>query len=174
MQMDFFVNYGEKEMEVIAWLLKTRTKTNVKEFCKGFIAGVFVLGALIYDLFFYSNKTTAQWVTLLILVILCMGKAILGLMGIVDYKGIAESKNRRFKGKSVRYTFGEEEIICSSDMGKSLKKWSDVIEWGEYNGCVFLMLKSNDAIIINEDASEMNEIEELKKMLRQKINNNQE
>ena len=29
-------------------------------------------------------------------------------------------------------------------------------------------------IIINEDASEMNEIEELKKMLRQKINNNQE
>ena len=58
--MDFAVTLEKKEMEVIAWMLKTRTKTHIIEACKGLVLGLIVLAVEIYNIFYYEESTAAQ------------------------------------------------------------------------------------------------------------------
>lgn len=74
--MTFRVIFEKKDLEIIAWLLQTRSKTHMQVFRKAIVMALIVTCVLAYDVFFYEMRTTAQWVILLILDSACVIKAV--------------------------------------------------------------------------------------------------
>lgn len=166
--MEFAVTLEKKEISVIGWMLKNRTKTHIIEGCKGLVLGLIVLAVTVYNIFFYEEKTTAQVVILVMLTVLCFGRMTLAWMKMINYEAIAERKNKSVKGKTAYYSFTEEGVTCSSENGSETIVWEDFTEWGEYNDCTFAMFKGGIVIILDHRKYEKENIEELKTLLRNK------
>lgn len=166
--MDFAVTLEKKEMEVIAWMLKTRTKTHIIEACKGLVLGLIVLAVEIYNIFYYEESTAAQVIILTILAVVCFGKTVLSYLKMINYNAIAERKNKTLKGKTVTYSFKDEGVFCGSEGGTESIEWAKFTEWGEYNGCVFVMFGGGVIIILDEEKYDKEVMKELKQLLMQK------
>ena len=166
--MEFAVTLEKKEMEVVAWMLKTRTKTHIIEACKGIVLGFIVLGVELYNIFIYEDSTAAQIIILSILAAACIVKAVLSWRKRLNYRGIAEKKNKSIKGRTAHYTFHEEGVLCSVSGIEEFFDWTKFTEWGEYNGCVFIMFGGGIIIILDEEKYGQDAIWELKSLLMQK------
>ncbi len=166
--MEFVVILEKKEMSVIGWMLKTRTKTHIFEASKGLVLGLIVLAVTIYNIFFYEESTTAQVVILVILTLLCFGRMTLAWMKMLNYDGIAERKNKSVKGKAAQYTFCETGVTCSSENGSETMDWDQLTEWGEYNGCTFVLFKGGVVIVLDHEKHEKEKMEELHCLLNEK------
>lgn len=166
--MKFTVTVGEKEIRVIAWLLQTRSNTHRGVFLRTAAVALVVVLVFLYDLFFYDARTTAQWVVLLILTVLCIGQTIAVNMGMVDYIKIAKKRAKSMIGEPIEYSFGTKGIWCETDKVMDMKEWDEIREWGEYDGCIFIMFRSNDAIIFDQDKYTEESMNSLKELLRSK------
>lgn len=166
--MEFTVTLEKKEMEVLAWMLKTRTKTHIFEAGKGLVLGLIVLAVTLYNIFLYEESTTAQVVILVLLTLVCFGKMALAGMKMLNYDGIAERKNKSLKGKAAYYAFDETGVTCSSENGSETMGWDKFDEWGEYNDCTFVLFKGGIVIILDHEKHEKEKIETLKILLRNK------
>ena len=166
--MKFTVTLEKKEMEVLAWMLKTRTKTHIFEAGKGLVLGLIVLAVTLYNIFLYEESTTAQVVILVLLTLVCFGKMALAGMKMLNYDGIAERKNKSVKGKAAYYAFDETGVTCSSENGSESMEWDKFEEWGEYNDCTFVLFKGGVVIILDHEKHEQEKIEALNRLLAQK------
>ncbi len=163
--MRFVVTLEEKELRVIAWLLQTRSNTHRGVFLRTAAVASVVALVFLYDLFFYDARTTAQWVVLLILTVLCIGQTIAVHMGMIDYMKIAKRRAKAMIGVPIEYSFGNKGIWCETDKVMDIKEWSEIREWGEYEGCIFIMFRSNDAIIFDQDKYTDESMDSLKELL---------
>lgn len=167
--MTVYVTLEEKDIEIIAWLLETRSKTHLHVFWKACILSIIVAGVFIYNVCFYEMRTTPQWVILLILVAVCIGKSILSYRGMIDYLKIAKRRTKPLLKKTISYTFLDEGILCENGNKREKLMWKDIKEWGVHNGYIFIMLQSNDAIIFDQREYEHEQMLQLKELLDRKL-----
>ena len=166
--MEFEVSMGEREIKVAAWMLKTKSKANMAEFWKAVILEVVVLSVCIYNVFFYDNSTAAQKIILIILAVVCMVKAVLCKMKKINFVALAEKKNKHLKGKSYTCVFKDENVLCIGQKGTDTMEWSELTEWGEKNGCVYIIFKSGNTIILDEEKYDEQRMNDLKHLLDEK------
>ena len=167
--MTVYVTLEEKDIETIAWLLETRSKTHLHVFWKACILSIIVTGVFIYNVGFYEERTTAQWVILLLLAVVCIGKSVLSYRGMIDYLKIAKKRTKPLLKKTISYTFLDEGILCENGNKREKLMWKDIKEWGVHNGYIFIMLQSNDAIIFDQREYEHEQMLQLKELLERKL-----
>ena len=145
--MTLYATLKEKDVEIIAWLLQTKSKTHMHVFLKACLLSIIVTGVFVYDVCFYKMRTTPQWVTLLLLTVVCIGKSIISYRGMIDYSKIAKKRTKPLLNKTIGYTFSEENIVCENGNKREKLLWKDIKEWGMHEGYLFVILQSNDAFI---------------------------
>ena len=164
--MRFVTTIGNKELETLAWLLETRTKVHNVEFYKGLVLSIAILVATYYNFFCFEESTTAQKCILLILLIACIARTVFCKIGKVNYFAIAKQKNKKMQKKPIICDFNEEEV--SIDNGKQTEelKYAELKEWGEHKNCIYILFQSGAAIVLDEAKYESQDIDELKKLLK--------
>lgn len=167
--MKFDMVLEEKDVEMIAWLLQTRSKTHMQILGRILFVTIIVIGALLYDIFFYDERTKTQWMVLSVLAVICVIKSVLTYRGMIDYLKIAKKRTKPILKKKIRYVFSKDGIQCETGLKENFISWRDVKEWGKYKEYIFIMLRSNEAIILNQDRFEASEILQLKALLAEKI-----
>ena len=163
--MEFVTSIGDRELETLAWLLKTKTKVHNVEFYKGIVLSIAVLAVTIYNIFFYNDSTNAQKWILSILSAICIAKTVLCKIGKIDYLAIAKQKNKKIKNKEVVCIFEHDHMIVKTSNQSENFLYADLKEWGEYQQCVYLLFRNGAAIVINEETQAEENIKKLKDLL---------
>ena len=163
--MKFVTSIGDKELETLAWLIKTKTKAHNVEFYKGIILSSAVLAVTIYNIFFYNDSTTAQKWILIILSVICIAKTVLCKIGRIDYLTLAKQKNKKMKNKEVVCIFENDHVIVKTGNQSEEFRYADLKEWGEYQQCIYLLFNNGAAVVINEEKQNKADVEKLKELL---------
>lgn len=168
--MKFEAKIGEKELKVLAWLLEHKTKMRNTEFYKGVLLTCVVLLVCIYDMFFYSEATSAQKWILIIMTIACAARTIACKLGKQDYMEIARHKNRKMIGKAFVCTFNDDSVEIDDGKRTETMKYDDLDEWGEYNGCIYLLFSKGAVIVLDKAKQEEKSIERLREKFEKMSN----
>lgn len=163
--MEFVTSIGDKELETLAWLIKTKTKTHNVEFYKGIALSIVVLTVTIYNIFFYNDSTTAQKWILIILSVICIAKTVLCKIGKIDYLASAKQKNKKMRNKQIICFFENDRVIVKTGERSEDFRYEDLKEWGEYQQCVYLLFHNGAAVVINKEKQIKEDVEELKEFL---------
>ena len=149
--MTLYATLKEKDVEIIAWLLQTKSKTHMHVFLKACLLSIIVTGVFVYDVCFYKMRTTPQWVTL------------------IDYSKIAKKRTKPLLNKTIGYTFSEENIVCENGNKREKLLWKDIKEWGMHEGYLFVILQSNDAFIFDQSQYGYEQMLQFKELLARKL-----
>lgn len=160
--MKFKTKIGERELEVMAWLLEHKTKVRNSEFYKGIVLTLVVLAVCVYDIFFYDQATASQKWILFFMTVACITKTVLCKLGKTDYLAIAKQKNKKMIGKVFTCTFDEAGVEIDDGKRTESISYQDLEEWGEYKGCIYILFSKGAVIILDKAKQEEKEIESLK------------
>ena len=163
--MEFVTGIGDRELETLAWLLKTKTKVHNVEFYKGIALSVVVLAVTGYNICFYDASTTAQKWILCILSAVCIAKTVLCKIGKIDYLTIAKQKNKKKRNKEVICIFEHDRVIVKNGNQVEDFRYMDLKEWGEYQQCIYLLFHNGAAVVINKEEQMKEDVEKLKELL---------
>lgn len=164
--MEFIVMTGEKEMEVCAWLLKEkdRKKSKVNPLFL-ILASLLILSAL------YLQIVEKQGIVLigflLILAAACIARAFIPKEK--DYAKIVNKKNQKIQKEHVIYRFHEDCIEAATRLSTNRCKWKKCLYWGEVYGCIYIVLRGGQVIVIDQEGQKKDAIDALKHLLDRKI-----
>lgn len=162
------IDVGEKEQEVLMEIQLSRS-VNVKKrkFARIFfgILAVLCLGFLIWIWRYVGVGQRIEWI------LLAGVSALLALRTKQFQKGVLKLAVKLAKVDSSQrygrreYTFSEEGLQVSSDYGEGNHYWNSLSTWGECQGYLYVRMKSNAMVLIDEQKLTAEELTEVKTLL---------
>lgn len=163
------MDVGEKEQAVLMEIQLSR-KVNVKKrkFARIFfgILAVLCLGFLIWIWRYVGTAQRMEWI------LLAGVSALLALRTKQFQKGVLKlavklakvDPSQRYGRRE--YTFSEDGIQISSDYGEGNHYWNSIGAWGECQGYLYVRMKSNMMMLVDEQKLTAEDLAEVKALLQ--------